>query len=219
VATALRKAAGGASPWEGTGFEDEPDFSALVGSAGWNRLDAEIRRRFSAGHAAVPVVYEGRMRLWRSAAGLVFAIVARLIGGPLPIRAEDGVPTEVRVYRDGAGGIVWERWLRFPGARAACVRSTKRCGPAGMLLEVVDGGLGMTLSVFEENAALVFESRSYFLHCGEVRIPLPALLTPGRCKVAHEPISRDRFRFTMTMEHPLWGCTFRQVGEFQDPEA
>jgi hypothetical protein len=76
----------------------------------------------------------------------------------------------------------------------------------------------MTLAVFEQDASLVFQSRDYFLHLAALRIPIPALLTPGRCTVTHAPVSRRRFRFTMTMEHPLWGRTFHQDGEFEDPE-
>jgi hypothetical protein len=196
-----------------------PDFAALVGRVGWFRLHRDIRRRFEMGHAAKPVVYRGVMRLDRSVIGLVFAAAARLVGGPLPMRAASKVPTEVGVYGDGRGGIVWERWLRFARGRAACVRSTKRSGLGDTLLECVDGGLGMVLSVFEEGGALVFESRSYFLHFAGLRLPIPAFATPGRCRVTHSAEGPDTFRFTMEMVHPLWGRTFRQTGVFKDPES
>jgi len=202
----------------GTAPAAEPDFAGLVGRAGWSRLDRDIRRRFEAGHARKPVVYRGSMRLERSVVGIMFAAAARLVGGPLPVRAAAAVPTEVKVYGDGEGGVVWERWLRFPRGRAACVRSTKRSGPGETLLECVDGGLGMVLTVFEERGALVFESRSFFLHMAGLRVPIPAFATPGRCRVTHSAEGPDTFRFTMEMTHPLWGRTFHQTGVFKDPE-
>ena len=56
-------------------------------------------------------------------------------------------------------------------------------GPDGSLLECVDGGLGMVLNVFEDGGALVFESRRFFLRLAGLRVPLPSLFTPGRCRV------------------------------------
>lgn len=203
----------------GSEFAAAPDFPRLVGPAGWLRLHRDIRRRFEAGHAHRPVIYRGSMRLERSTVGIVLAAVARLVGGPLPVRAAEDVPTEVRVYSDGEGGVIWERWLRFARGRASCVRSTKRSGPGETLLECVDGGLGMVLTVFEEQGALVFESRSYFLHVAGLRLPIPTFVTPGRCRVTHSAAGRDMFRFTMEMVHPLWGCTFHQTGLFKDPES
>ena len=125
----------------------------------------------------------------------------------------------MQVYDDGTGGVVWERRLWLAPEAPVLVRSTKRAGPAGTLLECVDGGLGMVLDVFEEAGALVFQSRAYFLTIGPWRLPLPALLTPGCCRVAHHAVGPGRFRFELDMHHPLWGTTFRQIGLFDDPEA
>ena len=165
------------------------------------------------------------MDIERSAVGLVFATLALLIGAPLPMGRAGNVPTIVRVSDDPDGGVVWERRLFLNRDRPpACIRSTKRLGPsdsilAGTLLECVDGGLGMVLAVFEEGRSLVFESRSYFLELTGFRIPIPALLTPGRCRVTHAAVAPTRFRYTMEMVHPLWGRTFLQTGLFNDPET
>jgi hypothetical protein len=213
-------AGAGVSTAAGTGRAQEPDFRALVGPEGWNCLDADIRRRFAPGHAATAIRYRGHMDVERSKIGLVFATLALLIGAPLPVRRAEDAPTIVRVWDDHHGGVVWERRLHLRPHRApACIRSTKRLGPTGALLECVDGGLGMVLAVFEEDRSLVFESRRYFFALGGVRIPIPAFLTPGRCRVTHAAVAPTRFRFTMEMVHPLWGRTFHQTGLFDDPEA
>jgi hypothetical protein len=161
------------------------------------------------------------MALDRSAAGLAFALLALPFRAPLPWRRSGAAPAEVRVRDDGAGGVVWERWLDLGAAGGpVLIRSTKRLGPDGALLECVEGGLGMVLALREEDGALVFESRRYFLALGGAwRVPLPAALTPGRCRVTHAEENGDprRFRFTLEIRHPLWGRCFHQTGVFEDP--
>ncbi len=197
-----------------------PDFPMLVGMPAWRRLHADVRRRFAPGHADVAIRYRGYMDVHRSTIGVAFAVLATLVGGPLPWRRGDCVPTDVGVWDDRRGGVVWERNLHLrPGVPPARIRSTKRLGPAGSLLECVDGGLGMMLAVFEQDGALVFESQSYFLAIAGLRIPIPSLFTPGTCRVTHAAVTPDRFRFTMEMAHPVWGRTFHQTGIFHDPEV
>lgn len=192
------------------------DLQALVGAAGWARLPAAVRRRFAAGHADVR--YAGSMELHCSAAGWAYALLARVFGGPLPGVRRRGVATTVEVQADGRGGVVWTRCFhRGDGRPGQVVRSTKALAADGTLLERTDGGLSMSLEVYEDDGALVFESRRFWLLLGAMRLPVPAWLTPGRCRVAHIDLGQGRFRFTLTMVHPLWGETFRQTGVFIDP--
>ncbi|MEJ8854062.1 DUF4166 domain-containing protein [Variovorax robiniae] len=194
------------------------DLPALVGAAGWARLPAAVQRRFAAGHA--DVTYIGHMDLHCSRIGRLYARVAHLFGGPLTRINADAVPTTVRVSDNGRGGVVWERSFHRGGIGGdRIVRSTKEIGADGGLLERTDGGLSMSLDVFEEAGSLVFRSRRFQLVWGRVRIAVPALLTPGVCRVAHTDLGEGRFRFTLTMVHPLWGETFRQTGVFTDPAA
>jgi hypothetical protein len=192
------------------------DLAALVGAAGWARLPAAVRRRFGVDHAAV--TYVGRMDLHCSRVGRVHALLSRLFGSPLTAVAARAVPTTVRVFDDGQGGVVWERRFHVDDGRAPrVVRSTKRRGPDGDLQERTDGGLAMALRVFEEQGALVFESRAFALILGRLRLPVPALLAPGTCRVTHTDLGEGLFRFELEMRHALWGRTFHQVGVFADP--
>ena len=75
----------------------------------------------------------------------------------------------------------------------------------------------MGLRAFEEGGALVFESQRFFLVLGRLRLPVPALLTPGTCRVTHTDLGGGLFRFDLDMVHPLWGHTFHQSGVFADP--
>ena len=192
------------------------DLPALVGAAGWARLPAAVQRRFGNAHADTS--YLGRMDLHCSRIGRVYAWLARLVGGPLPRIDATAVPTTVNVSRNGHGGVVWERRFHGGAAQAGCtVRSTKEIDAGGGLLERTDGGLSMALDVFEEEGSLVFRSSRYWLVLGALRLPIPALLTPGVCRVTHTDLGQGLFRFTLSMAHPLWGQTFHQSGVFADP--
>jgi len=142
-----------------------------------------------------------------------------VFGGPLTPLRNAGVAAEVRVYGNGRGGVVWERRLHATSsAGVRVVRSTKELGSGGGLVERTDGGLAMALDVFEEDGALVFESRRYFLALGGLRLPIPRWLTPGTCRVEHRDLGGGRFRFSLSMVHPWWGRTFHQSGVFADPK-
>jgi hypothetical protein len=190
------------------------DLPARVGPQGWRRLPAAVQRRFGNGHA--DCIYQGDLQMTCSPIGRLFAWASRVLGGPLTT-LNGTVPATVRVYADAHGGMVWERCLHA-GDADRLVRSTKQADALGQLHELTDGGLAMDLDVFEACAGLVFESRRYFLLLGGRRIPIPTLLTPGTCRVEHHDLGDGRFRFDLSMVHPVWGTTFRQSGVFQDPE-
>lgn len=190
------------------------DLSALVGASGWRRLPAAVQRRFA--HTDHERLYEGALSLHCSPIGRLFAWAGAVLGGPLTAARGDA-PARVRVYGDGHGGVVWERHLALAG-HDKLVRSTKLADAQGGLVERTDGGLAMALDVFEQDGVLVFQSRRYFFALAGLRIPIPALLTPGTCRVEHHALGADRFRFVLSMVHPWWGLTFRQSGVFHDPE-
>src|SRR5438477_12663303 len=91
------------------------DLPALVGATGWARLPQAVQRRFGAAHANA--TYIGRMDLRCSRIGHCHAWMARLFGGPLTRINASAVPTAVRVYDNGRGGVVWERCFQRDGER------------------------------------------------------------------------------------------------------
>jgi hypothetical protein len=195
------------------------DLAAQVGASGWARLPAAVQRRFGVAHADTD--YLGRMDLRCSRIGRLYARLSWLFGGPLTRINASAVPTLVRVSANGQGGVVWERrFQRDGGGRGLrVVRSTKEIGADGRLTERTDGGLGMSLDVFEEDGSLIFRSRHFQLVLGRLRMTVPALLTPGVCRVTHTDLGQGLFRFTLSMVHPLWGETFHQSGVFADPSC
>ncbi len=192
------------------------DLQSFVGAAAWARLPPAVQRRFATAHADAS--YEGHMTLRCSLIGRLYAACSHVLGGPLPNRNASDIGTTVRVRDNGRGGVVWERDFHAgqDGWRHV-VRSTKEADARGGLMERTDGGLSMSLDVFEENGELVFRSRRYWLLLGPWRLGIPAWLAPGTCRVVHTDLGAGRFRFTMSMVHALWGETFYQTGVFSDP--
>ena len=187
------------------------DIAALLPAGDWTRLPASLRRRFRVGHG--PASYVGIMDFELSRVGSWFARLARPFGAPLPSAAMAALPVVVHVH-PARGGVVWARQLG-----TQWIRSIKQAGAGGTIVETTQGGLGMVLDLSVERRALVFTSRSFFLALGRWRVPIPALLTPGRCRVEHRAIDDSRFCFTLTMTHPVWGLTSRQTGVFtEQPE-
>ena len=188
------------------------DLSRCVHPADWVRLPETLRARFAVRHA--PTRYAASMRFERSGIGAMFAILAKPFGAPLPLHHRVDLPVVVDVYAMG-NDVVWSRQL----GPSSVVRSVKSAGPSGMVIERTDGGLGMVLAVTVDGDALVFTSRAFFLSIRRWRLPIPAWLTPGRCRVEHRAVDAERFRFTLIMTHPLWGTTFRQTGLFTTLET
>lgn len=202
--------------------QPDPTYRRLLGDEAWNRLSPAIRLRFGLKPAGRErVCYTGAMvEVRRSPAGWLLAQACRLIGTPLAPHRGCDIPVQVQVFTEPGGeGVVWQRLYGFPGRRPVTVVSAKRPDARAGLVEVVGGGFGMALEVFEAGGALHFFSRRYFWQFAGLRLPLPFLLGPGATHVVHADEPDGRFRFTMTVRHPWLGETFFQDGIFDVAEG
>ncbi|MFT4025777.1 MAG: DUF4166 domain-containing protein [Novosphingobium sp.] len=194
-------------------------FRRLVGAAAWEALRPAIRRRFSKRLQGTAVaLYAGEIVETRlSAAGWLLGQACRLIGAPLPLYRDAGVPAVVVVSEDGVSG--GQRWTRIYHRRRGTpqvVNSAKTfAGPTG-LEELVGGGIGMALAVHAAEDRLVFASTRYFLKLGRRRLPIPAALSPGRTTVTHRDLGEGRFAFDLEVVHPWFGTLVRQHALFHD---
>ena len=194
-------------------------FSRPVPDAHWRTLPENIRRRFSKRVAdGESVVYTGVVVLSEaSRAGRIFARLARLIGGPIPLSRDVGVATIVTVTEDNrCSGQIWTRIYCRRGCFPQVIHSSKRfAGPTG-LEEHVGRGVGMALCVSAESGALIFRSRGYFVELVGIRLRIPNWLTPGNLTVAHTECGSNRFRFSLKIDHPLFGPLIRQTAIFRE---
>src|SRR5262252_3899260 len=194
-------------------------FRALMAEYEWASLPAAIRRRFSKRLAGgQTIVYAGEIlgsRMSRIGWWLVRA--ARLIGGPLPLTRDARVPSVVTVTEDIAtGGQIWTRLYARRKGFPQVVHSSKRfSGPTG-LEEHVGRGVGMTLTVYAREGALVFRSNNYFLELFGRRLFLPEWLTPGTLYVTHAELPDGKFSFTLQIFHPRFGLLLRQMAIFRE---
>jgi hypothetical protein len=194
-------------------------FRALLSDVDWERLPPATRQRFSKRLAdGRTAIYVGEIDEasfgW---AGWCFAQAARLIGGPLPTGAETSVPMIVTVTEDAAtDGQVWTRICTRRNGFPQVIHSSKRfSGPTG-LEEYVGFGICMALRILVEDRALLFRSAGYFLQVGRLRLPLPAVLTPGVLTVTHSDLGGGKFRFTLEIVHPRFGTLIRQSAVFRE---
>ncbi|MEO8113471.1 MAG: DUF4166 domain-containing protein [Phenylobacterium sp.] len=193
------------------------DFRRLVGGPAWRSLPHAVQQRFGPAAHLTPTRYEGEMVVRASRAGWLLAQACRLLGTPLAPWIGEAVPVTVEVHTDARGALVWDRTYGFAGRTPVRVSSRKVLGRSGELMEVIQGGLGMTLVVTVEAGALHFRSTGYFLKVAGLRLPIPGLATPGAAHVIHQDAGDGWFRFTLSFAHRLAGETFFQTGLFRDP--
>jgi hypothetical protein len=163
-------------------------------------------------------VYSGQVEhTTLSRTGWLFAQLARLCGGPLPLSRLTGVPAVVTVTEDMVtGGQIWTRLYARRDGFPQVIHSCKRfAGPSG-LEEYVGHGIGMELSVHVEHGALLFRSTRYFFRVGRIGFHLPFWLTPGALTVTHTELGEGRFTFTLDVVHPFFGRIVHQHSVFRE---
>jgi hypothetical protein len=194
-------------------------FRALMTQEQWDSLPFPIRRRFSKRLAGgETLVYVGEIvESWMSRAGWCLVQAARFVGGPLPLTRAAHVPSVVTVTEDMAtGGQIWTRLYTRRNGFPQVIHSSKRfAGPTG-LEEYVGRGIGMSLSVYAREGALVFRSENYFLQAAGRRFFLPRWLCPGTLYVTHAEVADGKFSFTLQVFHPHFGLILRQMGIFRE---
>ncbi len=195
-------------------------FRALVGRADWAALPAQVQERFSKRPTGgTSVIYQGCITECRiSRAGWLLARLCRMIGGPLPLSRDTGVPAVVSITEDVATG--GQFWTRVYGRRRSgfpqVIHSIKRfSGPTG-LEEYLGFGFGIALTITADAAALHFHAEHYFFSIGRFRWRLPRLLTPGALTISHVDHGGGWFAFILTLRHPHFGELVHQSGIFRN---
>jgi Domain of unknown function (DUF4166) len=206
-----------ATPASNTILLDDHRFHDLLPDEEWGRLPLAVWRRFSKRFAdGETVVYVGTVEEASfTPAGWWLAQLARVIGGPLPLCTETGVPMVVTVT-EASGGQIWTRICARSNGFPQVIHSAKRfAGPTG-LEEYVGYGVSMALRMSVEHEALVFRSVGYSLQFGPSRLPLPMRFTPGDLTVTHSDLGGGTFRFTLEIVHPRFGKLIRQSAVFRE---
>jgi len=199
-------------------------FRQLLDKAAWAGLPQAVQYRFSKRiEGAKVVIYPGIIRKVRaSLAGRVFIQLCRLIGAPLPLGQDPGVPAAVSVSEDGDGG--GQCWSRIYGRKHGfpqAIRSAKCfAGPTG-LEEHIGCGIGMALNVFAVDKGLEFRSDHYFVQIAGKRLRIPGWMQPGQTVVRHidQGLGDDgvgRFVFSLRLKHKWLGELIYQEGLFSD---
>jgi hypothetical protein len=194
-------------------------FRALLLRTDWNMLPAAVQRRFS------KRLSEGRVALYAgtitetrfSKMGWLLAQSLRIVGAPLPIRADTGCPAVVNVAEDTQhGGQLWTRVYHHQRGFPQTINSAKRFAGRTGLEEHIGYGIGMALRVNANHEALTFTSDHYFITIAGLRMRLPKWITPGITQVCHIDRGGGVFDFTLRLTHPLLGELLYQSARFHD---
>lgn len=212
---------------EGSGDAADTRFQNLLPAADWDALPSAVRARFSAKpKVGASAIFRGRTTSLRmNAAGRLFALLARVIGAPLPIDDHSDQCDAIVAVTDAPReqGQVWTRlYARRDGFPQAIHSMKKFAGPTGLEEHVVEGrffGAGMTLTLSVAGAALFFTSTRYFVRLFGWRFSLPKALAPGAMVIGHHDLGEGRFLFTLTLRHPALGLMIEQETVFEDMEA
>jgi hypothetical protein len=197
----------------------ERRFRDLLAESDWNALSPDVRQRFSKriGGARAAVFVGEIVEAELAPCGFLFAQVTRLIGAPLPLRAETGVPAIVTVTEDNkTGGQIWTRLYGSRKGLPQVIHTAKQfAGPTG-LEEILGRGFGMSLVVSVEDGAIMFRNARYFVRAFGREWAVPRFLHPGELTVAHIEESDGRFSFTLDIVHPLFGRIVHQRAIFRE---
>jgi hypothetical protein len=197
-------------------------FRSLLSADDWAALPADVRRRFSKRlSGGATAIYVGEVRDVRmSFAGKMLAQLLRVMGAPLPLFTDVGVPTVVSVTEDAAsGGQVWSRMYCNRHGFPQVIHSAKQfSGPTG-LEEHVGLGVSMALRVEASADGLAFRSAGYALRLGPWRLPIPDFIAPGALTVTHKATGTHRFLFSMVLQHRWFGELVYQCADYRDLEA
>ena len=197
-------------------------FRALLGEAAWAALPGATRKRFAKRIAdRSTAIYAGEiLECEMSRAGWLLAQVARLIGAPLPVSSDVGVPAVVSVTEDsGCGGQFWTRMYGRRYGFPQVIHSSKRfAGPTG-LEEYIGCGFGIALRIEVAGEALHFISDHYFVQLFGVRARIPRWLSPGALRISHIDCNHRWFAFQLALHHRIFGELIRQTVMFRDVEV
>ncbi len=197
-------------------------FKKILGSE-WQRLHPDIQTRFDKNPLpGKPLRYRGELsELSCSRLGRVLGYLTMpMIDGALMPYNDANFPVDIEVYsKENCASIFKQRIYRLNGRKAVQFTSYMSESSKGEVLEYVGMGLGMKLVLDVRDGNLHFESDGYFWELFGVRIPLPALLTPGKTFLCHRNNSPEQFDIRIEIRHPLFGTTYTQAGVFREVSA
>jgi len=189
----------------------EPLMRRILG-ASWEQLAAPVRAHFNV-TAGSPVRVSGVMDevAQRGIGRLLFPLFG-LFGVLVPYHGRD-VPFSVEYSADN-DFLYWNREFLFPGKRPYVFDSRMCFQAPGVGVEFVRFGIGIVMSVFCVDGALVFQSNGFGIKLGRRWLPLPIGWLIGRARIV-EWGEGDLLRMEMTLDHPWLGRLFVYKGRFR----
>lgn len=117
--------------------------------------------------------------------------------------------------------LFWRRKLIFADGFVARFRSKVAYLHKNEIIEYVRFGLGMRLQLsVGSDGSLQMNSNGYRWNMGGIlSLPLPDWLFLGKAHIIERPLDNNRFELDFTLQHPVFGQTYRYGGVFTDDTA
>ncbi len=184
----------------------------------WDRLHPFLRKHYSL-RTGTPAsdVLTGVMEIDFPAWVQPLLLGGKLFGALINRRGSHIQATVKKYTTADSPYLFWHRSLLFADGFTAHFSSRMHMLHDHEIIEYVRYGLGLrlTLSVTDEGA-LQMTSNGYLWNLGVITLPLPDWLFLGTAEISERPLADQRFQLDFTLQHPLWGQTYRYSGIFTD---
>jgi Domain of unknown function (DUF4166) len=189
----------------------------LLPTEDWARLPLSVQTRFMRHLAPNETkLFSGAVvKTELSKLGRILVFILRPLNIIPAHHGAIGPSTVVVTEGTDAASQTYTRLYGRANGAAQIITSTKCFTPNG-LIEKLGHGLLMQLAISVEDHALVFASTGYQWSAFGRTITLPRWLSPGHARIEHRDLDGERFRFSLTLTHPLFGQLVEQVAEYRD---
>ncbi len=197
--------------------ENKPQHAPVRQALGqqWSSLGRVIRRHYDLPpHTETNLEVAGIMDVVHSPVGRLFVAAGRLFDALVPYRGRD-IPVTVRNWsRSDSDAMFWHRTFRFPGKEPVTFRSRMVYAGKNDIVEYVNYGLGIRMTLSAEGNTLRYDSCGYQWDLGLLKLQIPDWLLLGKAIIRETPVSENAFDVEFEIIHPLWGRTFGYSGRF-----
>jgi hypothetical protein len=195
-----------------------PLLRQALGDAAWNRLAPVVRRHYDmAPHEGGTQILTGLMEeIFHSPVIRPWLWLGRWLQALVPYNGQE-IPTEVRNRTDPAQpeALFWHRSFLFPDGRRSVFASRMEAGRAGEVIEFLRLGIGVRMTVSEQDGALVFTGQDHCWRIGRGLVGIPNWALLGNAVIVERAVSAAELRVDFEIVHPLLGRTFGYRGRFR----
>lgn len=191
----------------------KPLFEQALGNA-WQQLHPTVCRHYDL-KPGDELLLKGEMsEVFHSLWVKPFILIGRLFGALVPYRGHN-VPVAVHNFcQPCRNALHFHRTFFFPARKPYSFASRMEHLGGNEIVEFVRLGLGIRMMLSVHDGALHYATNGYLWRLGPLRITLPDWLFFGSGTIVERAIGANEVELDFTLNHPLFGRSFRYAGRF-----